>query len=506
MKVKQEVAVLKKSAAKDFCKFYTGCSNVPCQKTNKSFLLRLFKKEVLACFLCLILPSCSFIPAYQRPALPVTNAYPGGPISDESALVGWRTFFNDPVTAQLIALSLANNRNLRVAALNVEVASAQYGVDRAALFPAIDGTAELERSATPGEVTGLSGTANIRDYSLGIGAVSWELDLFGKTRSTARASYEDFLSDAETRESTQISLIASVDEEYLTWLSDRDLLLIAQNTVAGQQSSVQLTELETSTGTGTALDVAQAQTTLFSAQASEAQYTRQIAQDMDELVLLVGAPLPAPLLAQMAAVPGLDAVPPFPNLPAGLPSDLLERRPDIRAAEHTLLAANASIGAARAAFFPSISLTANDGTASDHLGGLFGAMSGAWLFEPDISVPIFAGGENTANLDIANTNKKIDIADYEKTIQSAFHDVADALAARSTYHAQVGAEAALVGADQRYYDLANMRFKAGVDSYLNVLVARNDLFSAQLSLVSLKLASMQNEVTLYKALGGGWTQ
>jgi multidrug efflux system outer membrane protein len=212
------------------------------------------------------------------------------------------------------------------------------------------------------------------------------------------------------------------------------------------------------------------------------------------------------LLAQMQAVPGLEGVPAFPVLDAGLPSDLLERRPDIRAAEHTLLGANANIGAARAAFFPSISLTANDGTASDRLGGLFGAMSGSWLFEPEISIPIFAGGENLANLNVANAQKKIDIADYEKTIQSAFHDVANALAARSTYQVQVAAEADLVGADQNYYDLANMRFKAGVDSYLNVLVARNALFSAQLTLVTLQLSSLQNDVTLYKALGGGWEE
>jgi multidrug efflux system outer membrane protein len=461
------------------------------------------------------LTACSFIPNYHRPALPVTNAYPSGPATATvagtpaplaAADLGWRQFFSDPVTGHLIALSLANNRDLRAAALNIEEARAQYGVDRASLFPTIDGTAGLERSATPGDVTGQSGTANIGDYSLGIGVVSWELDLFGKIRSNAQASFEDFLSDAETMENTQIELVASMDIEYLTWLSDRDSLAIAQATVAAQQSSVQLTELETSTGTGTALDVAQGETTLFSAQASEAQYTRQIAQDMDEIVLLAGAPLPNPLLTQMAAVPGLDAVPPFPVLPAGLPSDLLERRPDIRAAEDTLLAANASIGAARADFFPSISLTANDGTASDHLGGLFGAMSGSWLFEPEISVPIFAGGENIANLDIANTKKKIDIADYQKTIQSAFHDVADALAARSTNQDQLGAETELVGADQRYYDLANMRFKAGVDSYLNVLVAHNDLFTAQLTLVSLKLSSMENEVTVYKALGGGWEE
>jgi multidrug efflux system outer membrane protein len=458
---------------------------------------------------------CSLEPDYHRPALPVTGTYPTGPASEAvsgkpaqaaAADLGWRDFFNDPVSAQLIAFSLANNRDLRVAALNIEVASAQYGVDRASLFPAINGTAGLERSATPGDVSGLSGTSNIRDYSLSLGTVSWELDFFGKIRSKARAGYDAFLSDEQTRESTQIMLISSVDSEYLTWLADRDSLTIAQNTVSAQQDSVQLTELEASTGTGTALDVAQAQTTLFSAEASEAQYTRQIAQDMDEIVLLAGAPIPDPLLAQMQNVPGLEAVPAFPVLPAGLPSDLLERRPDIRAAEYTLLGANANIGAARAAFFPSISLTANDGTASDRLGGLFGAMSGSWLFEPEISVPIFAGGENRANLDIANAQKKIDIADYEKTIESAFHDVADALAGRSTYQAQVGAETALVEADQKYYDLANMRFKAGVDSYLNVLVARNSLFTAQLTLVSLKLSAMQNDETLYKALGGGWEE
>jgi multidrug efflux system outer membrane protein len=460
------------------------------------------------------LTACTMIPNYHRPALPVSAAYPNSPeastgappIATSAADLGWKNFFADPVSQQLIALSLQNNRDLRVAILNIEEARAQYGVSRASLFPAINGTAGLDRETTPGDVTGQVGQTNIRDYSLGIGAVSWELDLFGNLRSKARAAREAFLSDTETRESTQISLIASVDSEYLTWLADRDSLAIAQNTVAAQQASVQLTQLEASVGTGTAQDVAEAQTTLFQAQASEAQYTRAVAQDMDELVLLVGAPLPDPLLNQMQAVAGLADVPAFPELPAGLPSDLLERRPDIRAAEDTLLSANANIGAARAAFFPSITLTANDGTASNHLGGLFGAGSGAWLFEPNISLPIFAGGENLANLDIAKTEKKIEIANYEKSIQSAFHDVSDALIARTTYATQLDAETNLVGADQHYYDLANMRFKAGVDSYLNVLVARNSLFSAQLSLVSLKLAALQNDVTLYKALGGGWQE
>jgi multidrug efflux system outer membrane protein len=225
---------------------------------------------------------------------------------------------------------------------------------------------------------------------------------------------------------------------------------------------------------------------------------------MDELVLLAGASIPGPLLQQMQSVPGLDAAPALPVVPAGLPSDLLDRRPDIRAAEHTLLSANASIGAARAAFFPSVSLTANGGAASSGLNNLFGPGQGSWLFEPTITLPIFAGGSNIANLDIAKIEKRIEIANYEYAIQSAFHDVADALNARGTYDAQVQAEQNLVDADNRYYQLADMRFKAGVDNYLNVLVAENSLLSARLTLVSLKLEAQQNNITLYKALGGGW--
>jgi multidrug efflux system outer membrane protein len=227
---------------------------------------------------------------------------------------------------------------------------------------------------------------------------------------------------------------------------------------------------------------------------------------MDELVLLAGTPLPQDILVRMDAVAGLQDEPGLPLLPAGLPADLLERRPDIRAAEHTLLAANANVGAARAAFFPQITLTANGGAASSGLQSLFATGSGAWLFEPNISLPIFAGGQNLANLDLARTEKRIEIATYEKTIQSAFHDVSDALTARDTYVAEVAAEQALVNADTRYDQLSVMRFQAGVDNYLNVLVAENALLSARLTLVSLQLAARQNSITLYKALGGGWQE
>ncbi len=457
-----------------------------------------------------LLSGCSLIPAYQRPALPVSPQWPAsaGPAGSGPAAsdIGWRNFFTDPALQGLITLSLANNRDLRVSALNVQSAQAQYRIDRANLFPAVDATAERNVYSTPANVIGNTRAMNYRDYSLGVGVVSWEVDLFGKIRSQAKAAQETYLSDTDTELSTQISLIAEISSEYYTWLADRESLQISQDTAADQLHSLQLTQMAATHGIDTAMDVAQAQTTYDTAEASVALYTRQVAEDMDELVLLAGAPIPDKLLAQMNAVPGLDASPALPNVPAGLPSDLLERRPDIRAAEHALMSANANVGAARADFFPFLTITANGGTSSSGLNDLFGPGQGSWLFQPQLSVPIFAAGQNFANLDMTKVQKRIEIAYYEKTIQSAFHDAADALNARGTYVAQVQAEQNLVDADTRYYQLADMRFKAGVDNYLNVLIAEDSLFSARLALVSLKLAAQQNSITLYKALGGGWQE
>ena len=461
-----------------------------------------------------LLTSCSLIPSYQRPALPVSSQYPVGadatntPTAEMAAWdIGWRNFFADPALQGLIALSLANNRNLRVSTLDVSQAQAQYRVDRASLFPAIDATAGEDAYHTPkGIISGNANPINYREYSLGVGAVSWELDLFGKIRSQAKAAQETYLSDADTALSVKIALVSEVASAYYTWLADRQALKISQDTAAAQEHSLQLTQLAATKGIYTAMDVAEAQTTVDTAQANVAMYTRQVAMDMDELVLLAGASIPPALQQQMNAVSGLDASPKLPDVPAGLPSDLLQRRPDIRAAEHQLLAANANIGAARAAFFPSVTLTASGQTASPGLSSLFGMGSGAWLFEPTVSVPIFAAGSNFANLDIAKLEKRIEIADYEKTIQSAFHDVSDALNARGTYVAQVQAEQNLVDADSRYYQLADMRFEAGIDNYLGVLVAENSLLIARLNLVSLQLAAQQNSITLYMALGGGWQE
>ncbi len=469
---------------------------------------------ILASTLLMALTGCSLIPDYLRPGLPVADRYPAGPAftgagavsgSVAAADLGWRDFFIDPVMQDLIALALENNRDLRVAAQNVAASYAQYEVQHAALFPTIDalGSGDFAREA-PGE-EGTPTALHLNAYSLGLSAVSYELDLFGRIRSLSKQAQEQYFSLAETQKSTLISLVASVASEYLAWLADRDALRVSQLTAKAQQQSYDLYKLQLAQGTGTLLTVAQAESTLRTAEASVEQYTRQVAQDLDQLVLLVGTTLPDALQTRMMAESGLGAEPAFPALPAGLPSDLLQRRPDIRAAEHTLLAANANIGAARAAFFPSVTLTGSGGTASGGLTKLFGAGTASWLFEPQVSVPIFDAGVNFANLDYAKVQRRIEIANYEKSIQSAFHDVSDALAGRATYTRQVDAEKKLVHADQTYYDVSKMRSDAGADTYLNVLIAQNSLFSAQLTLVSLNLSQAQNLVTLYMALGGGWT-
>ena len=472
------------------------------------------RKLILASTLLMALAGCSLVPDYLRPGLPVADRYPSGPAFTGAGAVsgpvaaadlGGRDFFSDPVLQDLIALALENNRDLRVAAQNVAASYAQYEVQHASLFPAVDatGAADFAREA-PGQ-EGTPTALHLNAYSLGLSAVSYELDLFGRIRSLGKQAQEQYFSLAETQKSTLISLVASVASEYLAWLADRDALRVSQLTAKAQQQSYDLYKLQLTQGIGTRLTVAQAESTLRTAEASVEQYTRQVAEDLDELVLLVGTTLSDSLQTRMLARDGLAAETAFPALPAGLPSDLLQRRPDIRAAEHTLLAANANIGAARAAFFPAVTLTGSGGTASGGLTKLFGAGTASWLFEPQISVPIFDAGTNVANLDYAKIQKRIEIANYEKSIQAAFHDVSDALAGRATYTRQVDAERKLVDADQTYYDLSKMRSNAGADTYLNVLIAQNSLFSAQLTLISLNLSQQQNLVTLYKALGGGWT-
>jgi multidrug efflux system outer membrane protein len=460
----------------------------------------------------LLVAGCTLEPKYERPAAPVPQTFPNGeahaagnvaPTTAKAAAdIGWREFFTQPRLQQLIQLALANNRDLRVAALNVEAARAQYRIQRADLFPSLSGTGSGSAQSVPPYLqgSGLPIPSVIRQYNVGVSLTSYELDFFGRLRSLTHQKLEQYFGYEETRRSSQISLVAEVADGYLTLLADQELLRITQDTLRSDSESYTLTQRMSEAGQATDLDVRQAESAVDTARANLAQYTRQVAQDRNALQLLLGAPLPD----EPSDGPPLEAQSFVEELRAGLPSDLLERRPDILSAEDNLRAANANIGAARAAFFPSVTLTAAYGTTSSQLSGLFASGSRSWSFSPQLNLPIFAGGANVANLDLAKVEKNVQVAQYDKAIQTAFREVADALAARGTLQQQLEAQRALVDAAGASYKLSEMRFHSGVDAYLTVLDSQRTLYSAQQGLVSVELTRLQNLVGLYKALGGGW--
>ncbi|AXQ48079.1 efflux transporter outer membrane subunit [Pseudomonas vlassakiae] len=452
-----------------------------------------------------LLCGCSLVPDYQRPAAPVPEQFPQGPAYQGDALArqhaeDWRQVFQDPVLRQLIDRALANNRDLREAALNVEAYRAQYRIQRADLLPKVSADAQGKRQYLPRGMTGTDQGMISSTYAATLGISAYELDLFGRVRSLSDQALLTYLASEEARRSTQLSLVASVASAYLTWRADQELLVLSQETLAADQRSLRLTSAQRRAGTVSALDQIQSRTSVDSTRATVARYQRQVAQDLNQLTLLVGTPVEGDL----AALPLADEQ--IAGLPAGLPSDLLRRRPDIVQAEYQLRAANANIGAARAAFFPSISLTANAGSTSPQLSGLFDGGSGTWLFQPQISLPIFTAGSLRASLDYATLQKDIQVAQYQKAIQGAFQEVADGLAARATYQRQLQAQRELVASNQRYYDLAEHRYRIGVDSSLTFLDAQRSLFTAQQGLISDRLAQLVAEVNLYAALGGGWQE
>ncbi|MEW6611667.1 MAG: AdeC/AdeK/OprM family multidrug efflux complex outer membrane factor [Pseudomonadota bacterium] len=459
----------------------------------------------------LALSGCSMIPSYERPSAPVSQTWPQGPAYEASAAdaggvpaaqLGWREFFTDPRLQRLIQIALENNRDLREAALNVQLYQSTYRIQRAELFPAVSADAQGQRQHIPASfspfISGRGITYN--QYTATLGLTAYELDFFGRVRSLEAAALQNYFATLEARRSAQISLIAAVANAYLTWQADQQLLQVTRDTLAAYQQSYELTEKSFQAGVASGLDVRQSQTALEAARANLAQYTRQVAEDENALTLLLGAPLPADL------PPGRDLAQDglLRPLPAGLPAEVLQQRPDILQAEYALKAANANIGAARAAFFPRISLTASAGTASRELSGLFGDNSGYWTFAPRISLPIFTAGSLRASLDVARIQKDINVVRYERAIQAAFREVADGLAARATYASQLQAQEDLVKSSQDYYRLAQLRYRQGVDNYLTVLDAQRSLYNAQQGLLNVRLNQLVGQVNLYKALGGGW--
>ncbi len=462
-----------------------------------------------------LLSACTLEPNYQRPASPVPALVGGAQAAPAAADIGWREFFPDTQLQRLIELALANNRDLRVAVLNVETAQAQYRISRAQLLPTVDANAVEQAERIPLPVAAASADLSpaaiaalppsvesgivAHTYNVGIGFTSYELDVFGHIRSLNHVALQQYFSSSETRRSAQLTLVAEVADAYLVVLADQTLLDITANTLQSQNESYALTQRLFTVGTTTELALRQAESTVDTARANLAQYRQQIAQDRDALQLLLGVPIPDGIDFSR----GLDRSNMVSELEEGIPSDVLVNRPDVLAAEHQLQAANAQIGVARAAFFPAISLTGNFGTESVQLSGLFKDHSEAWSFSPQISVPIFAGGANLANLRASKLSRETAVAQYEKAIQSAFREVADALAARDALNDQLGALQALVRDDSAAYRLADMRFRGGVDSYLSALDAQRALYGAQQQLQSVRLTRLQNLVTLYKALGGG---
>lgn len=457
----------------------------------------------------LVLAGCGTLaPKHVRPEAPVSAAWPTGPAykddagaasAVDAAAIEWRDFFSDERLRNLVALALENNRDLRVAALNIEKSRAQYRIQRAGLFPAVDASAygTVERVAES-----LSGTGkaieSARQYNVSLGVTSYEVDFFGRVRSLEEQALQEYFATREARRTTQISLVAEVAIAYLQLAADREALQLARETLESQEATYQLVLRGYEVGASSALDLREAQTTVEAARVDIAKYTRQVALDENALTLVVGSPIPAELLPdQLATVTALD------RLPEGLPSDLLARRPDILEAENHLKAASANIGAARAAFFPRISLTSSAGYTSDHLAKLFTPGAAAWSFAPQLTVPIFDAGINRANLQVAKVDRDIRVAEYEKAIQSAFKEVADALAQRGTLGDQLVAQEALVEATSASYDLSLARYRGGLDSYLSVLVSQRALYTTEQNLIVTRLSQLTNLVTMYKVLGGG---
>ena len=459
------------------------------------------KKRLL--ILMVLLAGCTLAPKYDRPEAPVPKTWPSGPSyqdtkqAPQASQLPWRDFITDPRLREVIAVALANNRDLRVTGLNVEKAKAMFGISRATLLPIVNATGNWYQERVPADLSSSGKIYTAEKYSVNLGLAAWEIDFFGRIRSLKDAALEQYLATDEARRSAQILLVATVTQAYLALAADREALQLVASTLEAQEAAYNMIRKRHEVGMASELDLRRSQTQVETARGDVARYTQLVAQDENGLNLLVGSSVRPDLLPR-----DLSGVTLPRDISAGLSSDVLLGRPDVLAAEHFLKAANANIGAARAALFPRISLTTSFGTASADLSGLFKGGSDVWTFAPQIVTPIFDPRLWYA-YDVTKIEKEISIAQYEKSIQTAFREVADALAEKGTVSRRVTAQQSLVDAMAVVYRLSEMRYEKGIDSYLSVLDAQRSLYGAQQGLILLRLASVNNIVTLYKTLGGG---
>jgi multidrug efflux system outer membrane protein len=452
------------------------------------------------------LTGCTLIPEYTKSEAPVPAAWPSGPAyKDTQAAPGaslaadlkWREFFTDERIQKVIETALNNNRDLRVAALSVERARALYRIQRAELLPTVNAVGSGGKERVPADLSVSGRVMTAEQYSANLGIYSWEIDFFGRIRSLEKRALEEYFATEEARRSAQILLVSEVANAYLTLAADREALQLAQSTLETQQGAYDLIRRRYEKGIATALDLRQAQTQVDAARVDIARYTNRVAQDENALNLLVGSPVPRDLLPE-----ALSNVAPPKGISPGMSSEVLLQRPDILSAEHLLKASYANIGAARAAFFPRISLTTAIGTASAELSGLFKAGSDTWNYSAQIVMPIFDARTWSA-LTVTKVDREIALAQYEKAIQASFREVADALAVEGTVEDQLAAQQSLVNAVAETYRLANLRYEKGIDSYLGVLDAQRSLRVAEQVLIAFRLARIANQVRLYAVLGGG---
>lgn len=467
---------------------------------NKTLSLRPLVTSVMSAF---VLAACSLAPTYEQPLAPIPSAYPdqSNSATDTQSIadIDWKNFYQDPQLIALIDLALENNRDLRIAVDRVSEAQAQFGIRQSDRFPAIGigGNAEITHNSTNMRDAGAEHIS--RNYMAGASLLSFELDFFGRVKNQTEAAYQAFLATEQAQSTVHINLIAQVAQAYFNLRSAIELEQITEKTLNSRQETFKLVQARFDSGVASDLDLTQAQSQLDLASADLVAISRQKSLALNALRLLLGTEIPKDLPDN--SIFSKDQL--LASIPAGLPSDLLLRRPDILGAENHLLSANANVGAARAAFFPNISITGLLGFASPQLGGLFGSGNDFWQFSPQLAMPIFGGGQR-GNLELAEARKNIAVSEYEKAIQVAFKEVADALAGESTYAKQLDAMRSLQDANMRALELSKLRYETGVDSFLQVQTAEINLYNTQRQFILLGTESLINRVLLYKALGGGW--